>query len=155
VLAHGLIWLTQGKTPTCSRARMALYTVVRAQPAASAVVSLEGKQQPLTSRQRRPAGRPGPSSLILPSWRVANAVFDGYNVCSGDVAVSAKQSDEKMTTNQNLADENRLEVARRIYHLMCTQYPDRLITLVDPRGCMLARSDGPCVPLAEASNLSN
>jgi hypothetical protein len=58
---------------------------------------------------------------------------------------------EKLTTNQDLADEDRLDIARRIYQLMCVQYQDRLITLVDARGRMLARSDMPRVPPAEAS----
>jgi hypothetical protein len=56
-----------------------------------------------------------------------------------------------MTPNPKLVDEDRLDIARRIYHVMCVQYQDRLITLVDARGRMLARSDRPCVPPAEAS----
>jgi hypothetical protein len=55
--------------------------------------------------------------------------------------------DNKLTMDPDLVDDNRLGVARRLYHAMCIQYPDRLITLVDPHGCMLARSD----PLAEPS----
>jgi hypothetical protein len=49
-----------------------------------------------------------------------------------------KQLDEKLTTNLNLDDEDRLDIARRIYSAMCVQYPDRLMTLVDSRGIMLA-----------------
>jgi hypothetical protein len=41
----------------------------------------------------------------------------------------------------DLADDNRLGVARRLYQAMRIQYPDRLIILVDPHGCTLARSD--------------
>jgi len=59
-----------------------------------------------------------------------------------------------LTTNQNLADEDRLDIARRIYDAMWVQYQDRLITLVDSRGRMLARSDRPSVPQAKASKLS-
>jgi len=49
---------------------------------------------------------------------------------------------------------NRLDIARRVYDAMCVQYQDRLITLADSRGRMLARSDKPCVPPAEATKLS-
>jgi hypothetical protein len=78
---------------------------------------------------------------VLISWYII--------LCNGDVAVT--QTDEKLTNNQNLADEDRLDIARRIYHVMCVQCQDRLITLFDARGRMLARSDRPCVPVAEAS----
>jgi hypothetical protein len=43
--------------------------------------------------------------------------------------------------NRKLADEDRLDIARRIYHAMCLQYPDRLIELADQEGFALARSD--------------
>ena len=49
--------------------------------------------------------------------------------------------DHKLTMDPDLADDNRLGVARRLYQAMCIQYPDRLIILVDPHGCTLARSD--------------
>ena len=51
--------------------------------------------------------------------------------------------------DQDLADENRLDVARRLYHAMCIQYPDRQIILVDLHGCLLASSDWPYEPLAQ------
>jgi hypothetical protein len=60
-----------------------------------------------------------------------------------------------LTTDQTQANEDQLDIARRIYREMCVQYPNRLIILVDPRGCMLARNDRLCEPLAEASKLSN
>ena len=41
-----------------------------------------------------------------------------------------------------VADENRLDVARRLYHAMCIQYPDRQIILVDSHGCLLALATG-------------
>jgi hypothetical protein len=40
---------------------------------------------------------------------------------------------------QELTDEDRINVARRIYDAMCMQHPDRLITLYDPQGRILAR----------------
>lgn len=59
-----------------------------------------------------------------------------------------------LTTNQDLPNEDRLDIARRIYRLMCLQYPDRHLILADSRGAIVARSDDPSMPLA-GNKLSN
>jgi hypothetical protein len=46
-----------------------------------------------------------------------------------------------MAPNPKLADEDRRDIARRIYHAMCLRYPDRLVALADQEGFILARSD--------------
>jgi hypothetical protein len=51
--------------------------------------------------------------------------------------------------DQRVDDENRLDVARRLYQAMCVQHPDRFIILVDPHGRLLARSDCRYAPLVE------
>jgi hypothetical protein len=52
---------------------------------------------------------------------------------------------------QELARDGRLDVARRLYHALCAQYPDRFITLFDADGaCVSARSDRPDAPAVEA-----
>jgi hypothetical protein len=42
---------------------------------------------------------------------------------------------------QHLAEENRLDIARRLYNAMRIQHPGRIITLVDPYSRVLACSD--------------
>jgi hypothetical protein len=39
------------------------------------------------------------------------------------------------------ADHKRLDIARRLYEALVAQYPDRLITLCDGGGRVLARSE--------------
>ena len=52
---------------------------------------------------------------------------------------------------QKLVCDDRLDVARRLYHALCAQYPDRFIALFDSDGvCVSARSDQPDVPVVEA-----
>ena len=57
-----------------------------------------------------------------------------YNACTANAT--------ELTENHDLSDDNRLDIARRIYDLMCLRYPDRQVMLADSRGCMVARSDG-------------
>ncbi len=45
-------------------------------------------------------------------------------------------------------DDDRLEIARRIYNALCGEYPDQFIVLCDPQGRVLARHDGPTVSTA-------
>jgi hypothetical protein len=87
---------------------------------------------------------------------VAIVVFVAYNALQrGVVVVAPSNWRRKVTTDENLAEKHRLEIARHIYDAMCSiQYADRLITLVDSHGRQIARSDRPCVPPAEANKLS-
>jgi hypothetical protein len=39
-----------------------------------------------------------------------------------------------------LAHDDRIDVAHRLYQALCAQYSDRFITLFDPRGRLVARS---------------
>ena len=60
---------TQDRTPTCSRARIASYTVPLAQPAASAIASYDGKHLPvaaLCKRQSSAVSTASAFALILP-----------------------------------------------------------------------------------------
>jgi hypothetical protein len=52
--------------------------------------------------------------------------------------------------DEHPADETRLDAARRIYHALRVQYPDRFIILVDPHGRVLARSDWRYAPLVHS-----
>jgi hypothetical protein len=79
------------------------------------------------------------------------SVQPGHNSAPAPLALAPFPTDRKLTMDQDLADENRLDVARRLYHAMCIQYPDRLIILVDPHGCLLACSDWPYEPSAQPS----
>ena len=52
---------------------------------------------------------------------------------------------------QELVRDDRLDVARRLYHALCAQYPDWFITLFDSDGaCVSARSGRPDAPVVEA-----
>ncbi len=52
---------------------------------------------------------------------------------------------------QELARDDRLDVAHRLYHALCAQYPDRFITLFDQDGaCVSAHSARPDAPTIEA-----
>jgi hypothetical protein len=42
-----------------------------------------------------------------------------------------------------LAHDDRIDVAHRLYQALCAQYSDRFITLFNPRGRLVARSDVP------------
>ncbi len=44
---------------------------------------------------------------------------------------------------RDLTLDERMKVAYRIFRAMCAQFPDRLITLLDPQGRIVARSDWP------------
>ena len=49
---------------------------------------------------------------------------------------------------QKLVCDDRLDVARRLYHALCGQYPDRFITLFDADGaCVAAHSGRPEAPV--------
>jgi len=52
---------------------------------------------------------------------------------------------------QKLVCDDWLDVARRLYHALCAQYPDRFITLFDADGaCVAAHSGRPEAPAVEA-----
>jgi hypothetical protein len=51
---------------------------------------------------------------------------------------------------QELARDDRLDVAGRLYHALCAQYPDRFITLFDPDGICVAARCRPEAPAVEA-----
>ena len=42
---------------------------------------------------------------------------------------------------RDVTQDQRIDIAYRIFRAMCGQYPDRLLTLVDAHGRTLARSD--------------
>ena len=50
----------------------------------------------------------------------------------------------RMTSPQSvkpkLARDDRLDIALRLYQVICAQYPDRLIMLLDESGCVVAQS---------------
>jgi hypothetical protein len=49
---------------------------------------------------------------------------------------------------QKLVCDDRLDVARRLYHALCGQYPDRFITLFDADGvCVAAYGGRPEAPV--------
>ena len=51
---------------------------------------------------------------------------------------------------QKLVCDDRLDVARRLYHALCAQYPGRFIWLFDGDGaCVSARSGRPEAPAVE------
>jgi hypothetical protein len=51
---------------------------------------------------------------------------------------------------QELVRDDRLDVARCLYHALCAQYPDRFITLFDSDGaCVSARSGRPDVEVSD------
>jgi len=47
---------------------------------------------------------------------------------------------------RDLTLDERMKVAYRIFRAMCAQYRSRLITLLDPQGRIVARSDWPDSP---------
>jgi hypothetical protein len=55
--------------------------------------------------------------------------------------------DEESNMECQQVYDDRLEVAQRLFRAMCAQYPDRVITLFDPREAQIvARSDQPHAP---------
>ena len=49
----------------------------------------------------------------------------------------------RMSTPTSGIDDKRLDIARRLYKVLVAQNPDRLITLCDGSGRVLARSERP------------
>ena len=47
---------------------------------------------------------------------------------------------EKGESTEDEVSDKRLDIARRLHRAMCAQYPDRLITLCDGDGRVLATS---------------
>jgi hypothetical protein len=48
--------------------------------------------------------------------------------------------DETCESTEHELSDRRLDIARRLHRAMCAQYPDRLITLCDGDGRVLATS---------------
>jgi hypothetical protein len=60
--------------------------------------------------------------------------------------------DEEFHMEQEPVRDDRLDIAHRMYHALCTQYPDRFVTLFDQNGtCVSAHSPRPEVPAVEAT----
>jgi hypothetical protein len=55
----------------------------------------------------------------------------------------ASEGTVKVGRERELARDDSLDLARRLYHAMCVRYPHRFITLFDPHARMVARSDRP------------
>ena len=83
-----------------------------------------------------PKGRPGATNRLnplSPSGMSVEAAHCKYDTPPQDYWWSPARG-------QELTDEDQINVARRSYDAMCVQHPDRLITLCDPQGRILARS---------------
>jgi hypothetical protein len=52
---------------------------------------------------------------------------------------------------QKIKHDDRLSIARRLYAALCSQYPDRVITLCDEQGRKLARYEGATASTAAKS----
>src|SRR5271170_3721245 len=92
----------------------------------------------LTHRYTTVACGKGPKSAKIVALMIVS------NVCPSPEIMLWRIGDEESNMECQQVYDDRLEVARRLFRAMCAQYPDRVITLFDPREAQIvARSDQP------------
>jgi hypothetical protein len=124
--------------------------LVETEVSSSNIFSCEKRHAPIYETARLPAGKAG---CAFPA--VDRLADTSARHCSAAVTVWWDHFTQWELSRMNThtpgidADRERLEVARTLYKAVVAQYPDRLITLCDGAGWVLASSQRPEQDAAE------